>query len=79
MKTVSAYDAKTHFSKLLRAVKEGERFVITVHGTEVATLAPVEQRTERSFDEVVADILEFRKTHSLKGLNVKELAAEGRD
>ena len=41
MPEVGAYEAKTHLSELLERVSEGERIVITKHGTPVAVLAPI--------------------------------------
>jgi prevent-host-death family protein len=39
-KAVSAADANRDFSKLLRAVREGDSFVITSHGKPVAKIVP---------------------------------------
>lgn len=38
--TVSAADANRHFSKLLRAVREGARVTVTSRGHPVAEMAP---------------------------------------
>ena len=38
MKTVGAYEAKTHLHRLLERVRKGERIIITRHGTAVAVL-----------------------------------------
>ncbi len=43
MKTVSAAEANRKFSQLLREVREGQSFVVTSHGTPVATIAPAGQ------------------------------------
>lgn len=40
--TVSAYQAKTHFSALLERASEGESVVITKHGNPVAKLVPID-------------------------------------
>jgi prevent-host-death family protein len=40
--TVTASEANRSFSKLLRAVEQGERVEITSHGRKVAVLAPIE-------------------------------------
>jgi prevent-host-death family protein len=42
MTTVSAYEAKTHLPRLLRAAERGETVIITRHGKPVAKLAPLE-------------------------------------
>ncbi len=41
MTHIGAYEAKTHFPKLLARVQKGERFVITRHGRPVAELVPL--------------------------------------
>jgi prevent-host-death family protein len=38
--TVSAAEANRHFSRLLRGVCEGRRYVVTAHGRPVAWLVP---------------------------------------
>lgn len=40
-KSVGAFEAKTHFSKLLEAVERGEVFHITRHGKPVAELRAI--------------------------------------
>jgi prevent-host-death family protein len=43
-KPVSAADANRKFSKLLRAVREGQSYVVTSHGKAVAKIVPVVSR-----------------------------------
>ena len=47
---VNIYDAKTHLSRLLGRVAEGEEIVIARAGTPVARLVPIE-RTGRRFGQ----------------------------
>ena len=47
MTTVSAYEAKTHLPRLLRAAERGETVIITRHGKPVAQLGPVENQPAR--------------------------------
>ena len=42
-KSVSAADANRKFSKLLRAVREGQSYVVTSHGRAVARIVPAEK------------------------------------
>ena len=53
----SIYDAKAKLSALVRQVREGRSFVITVHGEPVAELRPIEkaQRTQ-TLEERVAEL-----------------------
>ena len=77
MKTVGAYEAKTHLPRLLEEVAAGESITITKHGVPVAVLVPV-QRSRRTPAEVVDSIREARKGSTLGGLTIRELIDEGR-
>ncbi len=57
MATVSAYEAKTHLPRLLRAAERGETVIITRHGKPVAQLGPVEDQ----HGEDVAEVIERMK------------------
>jgi prevent-host-death family protein len=46
MSTINVYEAKTHLSKLLERVEQGEEIVIARNGRPVAKLVPVPKRTE---------------------------------
>jgi prevent-host-death family protein len=48
VKTVGAFEAKTHLSRLLDAVECGERVVITRHGKPVAELSPPPKEKKRA-------------------------------
>ena len=53
----SIYDAKAKLSALVRQVREGQTFVITVHGEPVAELRPIEaQPATPSLDQRVAEM-----------------------
>ncbi len=41
--SIGAFEAKTHFSKVLNRVERGETIAITRHGHTVAKIVPVEQ------------------------------------
>jgi prevent-host-death family protein len=78
MVRVGAYEAKTHLSRLLERVGEGEWITITKHGQPVAVLKPVADREQRALSEVVADLRRFRSGRDLEGLSVREMIEEGR-
>lgn len=42
MTAISSFEARTHFSALLRRVAQGEKFVLTMRGKPVASLGPVQ-------------------------------------
>lgn len=41
--TVSAAEANRNFSRLLRGVREGHRYLVTAHGRPVARLVPADE------------------------------------
>ena len=81
MKTVGAYEAKTHFSELLAQVADGATVEITKHGTPVARLVPI----HHDFAAAAAAIDEwerYRDEHNVtlgSGITIRELIEEGRE
>lgn len=47
--TYSTYEAKTHFSEILRKVRSGQRVLVSYHGRAVAEVRPVEE--EKTFEQ----------------------------
>jgi len=77
MLTIGSYEAKTHLSDLLRKVGEGERITITKHGVPIARLVPFSDGPNIDLDQVVRDLKEFGKEHSLGGLSLQDMIHEG--
>ena len=77
MKQVGVYDAKTQLPRLLEAVERGEIVTITRHGRPVARLVPVTS-SQRTVQETIEAIRDFRRGRALGGLKIKELIQEGR-
>ena len=78
MKTIGAFEAKTHLSQLLEQVARGERFTITRHGVPVAVLSPVSVPERQDVRDVVAKIRLFQAAHNLGGFGLRRLIEEGR-
>jgi len=81
MRSIGAFDAKTHFSQLLLQVEKGEKYIITKHGNNVAMLVPIEpsEPKENLIQDAIHNIRRLRKGVTLgKGLTVKSLREEGR-
>ena len=78
MKSIGAYEAKTHLPRLLDEVAKGERITITKHGHPVAMLVPPGTTDTRDVEEVIARFRELRKGVNLGGLSIKDLINEGR-
>ena len=47
-KDISAADANRRFSEVLRAVRQGQSYVVTSHGRPVARIAPIEMTGDTS-------------------------------
>jgi len=78
VKTVGSYEAKTHLPRLLDEVEKGERITITKHGRPVAVLVPPGTEAAIDVDTLMREMREFRRTHSLDGITIRELIEEGR-
>lgn len=80
MRTVGAYEAKTHFSQLLDEVARGETITITRHGVPVARLVPPSESRMQNVDETIRQLREFQKQvgATLGDLTIRELIEEGR-
>jgi len=78
MKTVGAFEAKTHLNKLLKQVSKGETIRITLRGIPVAKLVPFGEGQPKDVKRTVREIREIRKGAGLKGSTIRELIDEGR-
>jgi prevent-host-death family protein len=78
MKTVGAFEAKTHLNKLLKRVSQGETIRITLRGVPVAELVPAAADEQKDLKQTVREIREIRKGASLGGISIRELIDEGR-
>lgn len=78
--TVSAYDAKTHFSQLLHEVEEGRVFTINRHGRPVARLVPAAGPPDAACRDMEKLVREFRaiRCKDSENLDIKALVEEGR-
>jgi len=79
MRKIGAYEAKTNLSKLLDDVaRRGETILIMKNGKPVAELRPVANRPKMTPAEAVEGLRQFRETHKLRGLSIREMINEGR-
>ena len=78
MKTVGAYEAKTHLAQLLERVAKGEKITITKHGVPVATLQPADTSKKTPVRDIIDQLKRFRSGHRLDGLSIREMIEEGR-
>jgi len=75
-KQVSAFDAKTHLSALIRQVEEGQSFTITRRGAPVARLEPV-SRPKGAVHELLARFQAVRQRSKGEG-DIHALIDDGR-
>ncbi|MBA2276754.1 MAG: type II toxin-antitoxin system Phd/YefM family antitoxin [Chloroflexia bacterium] len=81
MKTVGAYEAKTHLSQLLDEVAAGESITITRHGVPVARLVPPTDHKRKNAVEAWERWIAYRKEHNITlgdGVTIRDLIEEGR-
>ncbi|WP_375333592.1 type II toxin-antitoxin system Phd/YefM family antitoxin [Candidatus Tisiphia endosymbiont of Xenochironomus xenolabis] len=75
---ISAFEAKTHFSNLIKRVKDGEKFTILKHNAPIAILMPIPSQQRFNIEEAIKNLGEFRQGKKLAGLSLKELITAGR-
>ncbi|HEV8696146.1 MAG TPA: type II toxin-antitoxin system prevent-host-death family antitoxin [Candidatus Limnocylindrales bacterium] len=78
MRSIGAYEAKTHLPRLLDEVAKGERITITKHGVPVAVLVPPGSQDTKDVDAMMARFRELRRGNRLNGLSIRQLIDEGR-
>ncbi len=74
MKTVGAFEGKTHFSALIDAAERGEETLITRNGKPVAKIVPVSEEP-MTFLEAIERIQALNLT---LGMPIKEAIEKGR-
>jgi prevent-host-death family protein len=70
MRSVGIFEAKTHFSALVEAARDGETIVITRNGKPVAQMVPMPTSDEEAL-QAMDRILSTRG--KLRGISVREL------
>lgn len=77
-KEIAAFDAKAKLSELLREVRDGQRYTITVRGEPVADLVPFGSAILGSSQAAIDAMRSFRKIEGVTGQQVLDWIAEGR-
>ena len=81
MKTVGAYEAKTHLPRLLDEVAAGETITITKHGRPVAQLVPPPDARRLDVGVAIEEWEEYRYKRNITlgpDLTIRDLIEEGR-
>jgi len=76
---VGSYEAKTRLPELLRGIRAGNRYTITLRGEAVADLVPAEESKRSDAVAAVDEMLAFMQARKpARGINIKALINEGR-
>ena len=80
MKIVSAFEAKTHLSRLLRdAEKDGTEFLIQKHGRDIAWIIPASKKTRETTPPPSQALSEIRESQPPYRIDsIKKMIKEGR-
>jgi prevent-host-death family protein len=78
MRSVGAFEAKTHLAALLDAVSDGEQITITRHGRPVARLVPPADHAQPDVAGTIERLRAFSAGQSLGGLSWHELRDQDR-
>ena len=78
MKSVGAFDAKTHLNELLQRASKGETIRITRRGVPVAKLSPPDDGEKEDARSLIDAIRQLRKGATLGKITIRELIDEGR-
>jgi len=78
VKTIGAFDAKTHLNQLLDRASKGETFQITRRGVPVAKLSPPDAGEEKDARNLAKSIRKLRKGVVLGKTTIRELIDAGR-
>lgn len=77
MQTIEEDEAKKHLLKLLEQVQAGEQITIMKHGLPIAVLQPASGAPKQAPGQAIAALRQFRQRHTLGGMSIKEMIAEG--
>jgi prevent-host-death family protein len=78
MKSVGAFEAKTHLNELLRRASKGETIEITRRGIPMAKLIPPGNGAKPDLRKLVDELRQIRKGAKLGKTSIRELINEGR-
>ncbi len=79
MRTIGAFEAKTHLSALLERVSKGETITITRHGVPAARLVPVEEPAKRILHATLVERMrDLRARVRPDTMRVQDMIEEGR-
>jgi prevent-host-death family protein len=75
---IGAFDAKAKLSELLREVKHGRSYTITVRGEPVADLVPTKQAANHDVKAAIEAMKSIKKIEGISAEMVRASIEEGR-
>ena len=77
---IGAFEAKTHFSKIIEKAEQGADFIVTKRGKPVAKIIPFKQELEMTRKEAMDQLAEMRKLYKGKpgSFNIRQAIEDGR-
>ncbi|MGA3348251.1 MAG: type II toxin-antitoxin system prevent-host-death family antitoxin [Candidatus Sulfotelmatobacter sp.] len=78
MKSIGAFEAKTHLNQLLQRASKGETIQITRRGIPIAKLIPPDTGEKEDIRTLSDAIRQLRKGATLGKSTIRELINEGR-
>ncbi len=75
---IGAFDAKARLSEILRAVKEGHSYTITIRGKPIANLIPTQSASQQKYQDTVESLRSFKKIKGVSKKTLMDMITEGR-
>jgi prevent-host-death family protein len=77
--SVGLFHAKTHLSRLLERVAQGESIAITKHGRKMAVMIPANGKRRKNARQIATEYFAMTRKVTLgKGVTIRDLINEGR-
>ncbi|HMS44669.1 MAG TPA: type II toxin-antitoxin system prevent-host-death family antitoxin [Alphaproteobacteria bacterium] len=78
MRTIGAFEAKTHLSEILERAAQGEETLVTRRGIPIAKIIPFNKSQNLTKENTILRLKNLRKNLQLRNFSWKELRDQGR-
>ena len=78
MRTIGAFEAKTHLSESLERAAQGEETLVTRRGIPIAKIIPFNKSQNLTKENTILRLKNLRKNLQLRNFSWKELRDQGR-
>jgi prevent-host-death family protein len=73
MTEIGLFEAKTHFSELVRKARAGESFIITQRGEPAAAFGPIPQEQQRKRHSIAEAIRRIQAMEKIEGVSHEQI------